>query len=63
MEPAPYRDKRVVGGDVFCELTLLFNAVGSTVDKLIVVSCPDLGVASNVFTTKGTATAQSLTTC
>jgi hypothetical protein len=41
------------------ELTFLFNAVGSTVDKLIVVSCPDLGVASNVFTTKGTATAQS----
>jgi hypothetical protein len=34
------------------ELTFLFNAVGSTVDKVIVVSCPDLGVASNVFTTK-----------
>jgi hypothetical protein len=33
------------------ELTFLFNAVGS-VDKLIVVSCPDLGVASNVLRQK-----------
>lgn len=41
------------------ELTFTFNAVGSTVDSIIVVSCPDLGVSSNVFTTKSTLTAQS----
>lgn len=40
------------------ELTFTFNSANSSVDKIIAISCPDLGVASNVFTTK-TLTAQS----
>jgi hypothetical protein len=38
-------------------MTFTFNAVGSTVNKVIAYH-PDLGVASNVFT-KSNATAQS----
>jgi hypothetical protein len=41
------------------ELTFSFNAFTVDTNEVIVVSCPDLGVASNVFTTKSAATAQS----
>lgn len=40
------------------ELTFTFNAVSSAIDSVIAICCPDLGVASNVFTTKN-LTAQS----
>lgn len=36
------------------EMTFNFNASATATDKVLVVVCPDLGVASNVFTTTST---------